>query len=342
MALPLSVILACGLGLGQPGSGNAGHTSSSVIEDVHPWTFNGFDGQIVQTKHYSIYTTEKAPVIAQRLPGFIEASMERYRTVLTPSSPLKAPSGRMETYVMADRSQWQLLTAQQMGPKARDLIKIERGGFAIGGKAYLFDIGAVDTMSITAHEGWHQFTQRTFAEPMPIWLEEGVAAFMEGHKWTPKGWVFSGWMNVERFETLRDAHTRNELMSLEDVLNSAPDAMVGWNSQGAVLYYGQVWALVHFLREGENGKYAASFERLIGDAAEGRLSTFVLTQMGERAAGSLSARRIGPMILVAYFDRDLSKVSREYAAFVKRLVGAGSKQAIVDGRSPFTRPKTDR
>ncbi|MBL8990187.1 MAG: DUF1570 domain-containing protein [Phycisphaerae bacterium] len=328
-----AALLAAGLLAGAGGQpSRPGGASASVIESAEPWDFNGVQGQLVRTKHYALYITERAPVIAERLPGFMEASLERYRTVL---GPLRAPEGRMETYVMANRSQWQALTAQQMGERARTLLKIERGGFAVGGKAYLFDIGAVDTMSITAHEGWHQFTQRSFAEPMPVWLEEGIAAFMEGHRWTPKGWVFNGWMNLERFDTLRDASDKNELLGLEDLLNSAPDAMLGWNSQGAVMYYGQVWALVHFLREGEGGKHRAALEKLVSDAAEGRLSAFVLTQMGEKAASSLTAKRVGPMIFRAYFDRDLERAGREYRAFVKRLVGPGSRQAIVEGRSPL-------
>lgn len=333
----LTAALACG-GAAQRDPAPTAATPStttptgSVVEETLPWEFEGHAGQIVRTKHYTIYTTESAPVIAGRLPGFAEASLARYTTTI---GKLRPPTGRMETYLMGDRAQWQSLTAREMGGRAKDLLKIDRGGFAIGGKAYLFDIGAVDTMSITAHEGWHQFTQRSFAEPLPIWLEEGIATFMEGHKWTPKGWVFSGWMNGERFDGLRSAWEKKELLSLDDLLGSSPDAMLGWNSQGAVMYYCQVWALVHFLREGEGGKYRPSLERLVKDAQDGKLSTFVTQQFGERAGASLLGKRLGPTIFRAYFERDMAKASSQYSAFIKKAVGPGAKQKVIEGKSPM-------
>ena len=37
-------------------------------------------------------------------------------------------------------------------------------------------------------------------------------------------------------------------------------------------FYSQLWALAHFLMEGEGGRYAPSMRAIISDAAEGRLS----------------------------------------------------------------------
>jgi hypothetical protein len=71
-----------------------------------------------------------------------------------------------------------------MGSDAEVYLKIQRGGFAASGRAILYDIGPRDTFAIAAHEGWHQYTQKSFRAPLTVSFEEGLATYMEGFRWS--------------------------------------------------------------------------------------------------------------------------------------------------------------
>lgn len=299
---------------------------------TEPWSFDGSPGRSVRTQNYRIYTTEVNPVVRSRLPLFMESALPWYRSAL---GPLDAPRSRMDVFVMSSRPEWERLTVHIMGASARRYLHIQRGGFAAGGRALLFDIGTHDTFAIAAHEGWHQFTQRTFREPLPVWLEEGIATFMEGHRWDAGTPLFLGWANTERFDQLRLAAARAELLTLEQLLDASPQELIGAGSTGTLTYYAQVWALVHFLREADGGSRRATLETLVADAAAGRMGRAVAAAHGLDGTVGATAMARGPLVFKAYFGDDLARAGREYDEFVRRLVRTGSRHAIVAGRSPF-------
>jgi len=310
----------------------------SPVEHAEPWSFAGRDGQFVRTPNYRIWTTELDPVILGRLPIFLERAMEHYRTDL---GPLPPPADRLDTFVLSTRHQWELLTRQTMGEHADVYLRIPRGGYAWAGRSILYDIGAQGTMAIAAHEGWHQYTQRTFRDALPIWLEEGIASYMEGHRWG--GWggsesgatpVFLGWANVERFDQLRAAAAAGTLMPLTELLDATPQSLLGSAPDGVLTYYAQVWALIHFLREAEDGRYRPALERLVADAAAGRLHRALAASAGAAPARRAMLTRRGALAFVAYFTPDLDEAQRQYAAFITDLVAPGARNAIVEGRSP--------
>lgn len=309
--------------------------SGGVIRGVEPWTFGGASGQRVLTDRFDLYITEKDPMIAQRLPGFLEAALDHYTRAL---GGLPAPRERLQTFVMSSHAEWKRLVAS-MAPSARGAASnIQRGGLTVGGRAYLFDIGSGDTMSLASHEGWHQYTQRTFAEPLPVWLEEGIAAYMEGHRWQGDSVTFAGWANVERFDQLRKACAAKAVLSLPELLSASPNQLVEHGTSGeALTYYAQAWALVHFLREGAGGKYRGQFELLLSDAAAGRMSQAValdLSHRGIRSTGLL-ASRTGPVVFQAYFGAELGTIDAEYRAFVQKVVATGARSDVVVGASPL-------
>lgn len=320
-------------------------TPSGVVESVEDWTYDGDAGLVIRTPHFRVYSTQTEPILINRLPGFLEGAMAHYRTTIPAaagSSELPAPPMKLDTFVLRTRMQWERLTKQFLGDNAAPYLRIPRGGYAYGGRALLFDIGTQDTMAILAHEGWHQYVQRTFRQPLPVWLDEGIAAYMEGHRWAPPTGdrgseaVFLPWANVERFDALRDAAARGELMSLPELLASAPASLIGpgGDSGDALTYYAQVWALAHFLVEGAEGKYAEPLNTLLRDAASGEIVRRVVAVFGPDGARGLASRR-GPTVFVAYFNRDLAEAEREYRAFVERVVQPGSRGPIVEGKSPL-------
>jgi hypothetical protein len=121
------------------------------------------------------------------------------------------------------------MTRSLAGDQAETYLRIPRGGFALRGKGVYYDIGPRDTLSIAAHEGWHQYTQATFRHPLPLWLEEGIAAYFEGFRWDRTDRtlpVFLPWSNPQRFDTLREAVAADTLMPLRELLVSRPQDLL--------------------------------------------------------------------------------------------------------------------
>lgn len=325
---------------GAPGGEQSAEATGAVAPSTQivAWTFDGVQGQRLVTQHFDIHTTDRSMAVAERLPGMMEAAVKNYTTAFT---ALAQPKSRLDMYVMATRPQWQKLTLMELGERGRQLIGIARGGFSIGGRAFLFDIGSADTMSIACHEGWHQYSQRNFAEALPVWAEEGCATFMEGHRWRAGGVIFSGWNNAERFDRLREAVDKGDLLPLETVLTAAPDQILAMGNEAGVTYYAQVWAMVHFLREGEGGKYKAAFERLLKDAQAGRISAAVVDSTRRAGNGDnrgrmlILARGLGTQVFRTYINPDLSRAEAEYRAFISQIVAPGSKQRVISGQSPI-------
>lgn len=303
-----------------------------VIESIEPWSFGGAPGEVIRTPHYRIFTTEGDAILIDRLPAFLEAALTHYRIAITPLPP---PRLRLDTYLMDTRPQWARLTQQLLGAESEQFTRIQRGGFATRGIGVFFDIGVFDTLAVAAHEGWHQYTQRTFAERLPVWLEEGVATFMEGHKWDGGRAMFLPWANVERYDQLRTAHAKRALLPLEDLLATAPQEKSAASGDALVTYYAQVWALVHFLNEGESRAYRGALSAILTDAAEGRLRRSLLVGLGREAGATAITTGRGAGALKAYIEADMAELSAQYDAFVARIVAPGARDLIVSGRSPL-------
>ncbi len=307
----------------------------SLIVGVEPWTYAGEPGVVIRTASHRLWTTETDPALLERLPVFLDRSLTRY---IASFGPLPSPPVKLDTFLMRSREQWASLTKDLMGDQADVYLQIDRGGFAAGGRALLWSIGPRDTLAIAAHEGWHQYTQRAFRETLPIWLEEAMATHMEGFlsdPSRPSEIVFSGWANLERFDRLQSAGAKRQLLSLEDLLTAAPQQLIRGADDRTLTYYAQVWALSHFLREGERGKYAGSLARLLSDAAYGRLDHTLKQRLGASAARSSMLSKLGPGVFMAYFNDNLDAASVEYDLFLEAITSAAARDAVMAGRSPL-------
>lgn len=291
-------------------------SASGVAEE--PWSFHGRPGRVIRTTWYRVFTTDTDPAVADRLPLFLEQALEHYTTALC---PLPHPPLKLDTFLMATRDEWSSLTRQFMGDQAGRFLAIPRGGFAAGGRALLWNIGPRDTLAIAAHEGWHQYTQRTFKEGLPIWLEEGIACYMEGHipdRDDPSRVEFSPWANSERYWQLRTARYRGRLIPLRELLETSPQDLIEGSPERTLTYYAQVWALVHFLRDGQDGRRREALARLIADAAAGRLREQVENRLDIKLDGRDDLRR-GSKVFEAYFTNDLDAAQAEYEEYIRRL-----------------------
>lgn len=313
--------------------------SSPVIEDVtinvvlskEDWSFGGAPGMIIRTPNYRIYTTERSLALRERLPEFLERALAHYRTAL---GALPGPSVRLDTYLMDSRPQWVALSKRLSGSNEGPHDVIARGGYAQRGVGIFYDIGLYDTLAVAAHEGWHQYTQRTFRDPLPVWLEEGLAAYMEGHKWDGDCVVFQPWANIERFDRLRAAQADGSLMPFPTLLESSPQELAARGDGSELTYYAQVWALVHYLHEGDDNRYRQGLAELLADAATGRLRLQYARKFGRAEAVKRLTSRRGAGLLEVYLGADPVALGVGYDRFVEAIVKPGAREHITAGRSP--------
>lgn len=308
--------------------------AGSVVLSVQDWSYAGRPGQIVRTEHYRIFTTATDRQLGRQIPAFLELALGQYTSAL---ADLPKPPMKLDTFVLDSRWQWSRMTKQLMGERAELYLRIGRGGYAAQGRAVLYDIGPRDTLSIAAHEGWHQFTQLTFRSRLPVWMEEGVATYMEGFRTDPgdpAGKRMLPWANVERFDQLRSAHARGRTLPLGELLVAAPESLIEVTTQGTLTYYAQVWALTHFLREGAQGRYREGLRRLLIDAAEGRVARAVRARLGPESVRRIAAEDGPRLVFLAYFNEDLAEAEREFEEFMSHVVRTGARDLIVQGESP--------
>jgi hypothetical protein len=327
------VLFACSIS--PPSASPAQLSPLPAIESTESWSFDGAPGQLIRTHSYRLFTTEPDAALVETVPIFLERALDHYTSAL---GPLPRPTLKLDTFLMADRDQWTRLTEQVMGDAAAPYLRIQRGGFSSGGRALLFTIGPRDTLAIAAHEGWHQYSQRTFRDELPVWLEEGIAVYMEGstpdpvHPELP---AFAPWANSERYEQLVSAAAEWQLLSLDRLLDLHPQTLLSTTTDAALTYYAQAWALTHFLHEGESGKYKDKLAQALSDAASGRIRSTIDSRLGEGSSKLLTRERCGPQLFQAYFNPDLSVAAREYDDFVTTIVKHGNKDRIMSGQSPI-------
>jgi hypothetical protein len=294
------------------------------------------EGEKISTANYRLFHTLSGASLRKMMPAFLETSLAHYSTALITLPP---PGKPLETYLFGSRDEWSDYTRRRMGREANTYLALGRGGYTIDGTSVLFDLGRFDTLILAAHEGWHQYSQTIFREGLPLWADEGLATWMEGHRWARDADrpTFNPWRNFERFGELREAVRDQELIPLEELLDGVPQGFLKDGTSRLLTYYAQVWALIHFLVEGEGGKYRAGLERLVDDAVNGRVSARVAEVAG------MPRRRIVPAsagraVFAVYFGTDLDRIGAEYDAFVWRITARGAGDCIWKGESPLTLP----
>ena len=304
---------------------------------VGSWPEGGGNGIIMRTPHYLLRLSLREEPFRDRIPDFMEACFTAYASAL---GPITNPDEPLEMYVFGERSLWEKWTRKKLGRDAEIYIGLGKGGYTTDSVSVLYDIGRFDTQTIAAHEGWHQFSQQTLQHPLPTWLEEGIACYMEGTRLSRDGGpsTFRPWRNFERWSELREAVRDDELSPLGELLDGTPQEYLQDGKNSLLTYYAQVWALVQFLRDGESGKYRESFSQLIQDAASGKLagrlaaSKSIIGKKGRERAVQL---RTGNAVILEYFNPDFATFSDEYSTFVKAITARGAGDRIFRGEFPL-------
>lgn len=296
--------------------GLAGCTQSKPREPVaferEDWRFARRTGQKLTTEHYAIHTTLADNVLVDALPDFVEAAYAHYTSLVPPQRP---PAGPMPVYLFVSRPEWEAFTRRFTGSRAPLFLKVRNGGYSERGTSVIEYVTHDVTFPLFAHEGFHQYLHHCVNTRIPAWLNEGLAVYCEGQRWGNVGLQsFDPWFNPTRRNALNEALASNRLYSLRQLLETHPGQVIDGNTQGVSTYYAQVWALVLFLQEGADGKYAPAFRRLLDQLGSVDVEQFARAShiWSERASFNF-----GEALFQTFISEDLDTVQSEYLAFVR-------------------------
>ncbi len=316
-------------------------TTADSQVTVTDWTEGGSRAQQIVTPHFTIRTSIGNQELRRFIPIFLERALRQYANAIC---RLPAPNKRLETFIFGSRDGWAQFTRKRLGSDAGIYLGLGRGGYTTKSTAVLYDIGPNDTLTIVAHEGWHQYSQSVFREELPVWLEEGIATYMEGFRVDEqRAPNFAAWRNFERFGELREAVRSENLIPLQDLLERSPQQFLGDGKDRLLVYYAQVWAFTHFLVDGLEGRHRSQLAELLQDAVRGSISASLLAAADDSDARDALQRGLarggiralpGPLVASAYFGRDLDELARDYEDFVRRLCVRGSGDSIWRGQMP--------
>lgn len=310
--LPAVILWAVALaGCGEAAS--PGPTPLSTSVQRLAWEFAGQRGERLVTAHYDIHTTSRSRELQSSLPGFMEAGYEHYcrLTGLAPG----VPRGPMPVYVLGTRPEWVRMTEQLTGPRSGQFTAVENGGYCHEGVCVFWDMGLLGTFTIAAHEGLHQFLHHRLRDGLPAWTEEGLSVAAEGFELSGAGARFRPESNSIRLANLHAQLAGGRWIPLRTLLSTDAGDHVGPSAAGTE-YYGQLWSLLLLLRS--RPEYRRGLERLIADAAEGRLreALKVPTSMG---AGRAYHRGIGQAVFQRYIEPDLDAFERQWQVHARAL-----------------------
>jgi len=283
-----------------------------VAFEREEWRFAQQNGQKLTTEHYAIYTTMTEDMLVSALPAFVEAAYAHY-TALVPAA--RPPTEPMPIYLFVRRPEWEAFTRRFTGARSEYFLKVRYGGYSERGTSVIEYVTHDVTFPLFAHEGFHQYLHHCVNTRIPAWLNEGLAVYCEGQRWGNHGLQsFDPWFNPMRRNALNEALASNRLYSLQQLLETHPGEVIEGSTEGVATYYAQVWALVLFLQEGADAKYATAFRRLLDE-----LSSVDVEQIA-RTSHIWSERvsfNFGEALFRTFISEDLDTVQREYLAFVR-------------------------
>ena len=318
LRLPLLLCAAwCVLGCQKPPE-RADEPLATQVQRI-PWDNPRGHGLQLVTANYRIFTTANNQNIVSILPGFMEASYRNYLRILNLRE--KPGSKRMPIYVFGTREEWAALTRSVLGEHAGKPLMIESGGYCYKDVCVLWEIGGLGTLLVAAHEGMHQFLHHRLADQLPMWLEEGLCTQAEGYEVEGRRVRFSPKLNISRNVDLEQAIVRRFWIPIDRLLPMDSGDAIGPYVERAVGYYGQLWALVQFIRSDQH--YSAGLDRLLRDAEAGSLNEALGVPRGAlqelRLRGRVYNQTVSEPLFRHYICDDLKAFEKRFKHFATKL-----------------------
>ncbi len=287
---------------------------------VNDWKTPYGMGRRIQTANYSVFTTSGGSLARDTIPAFLEACRRNYLD-LTGLEAKSLPTS-MPVYVLASRNQWLSLTRTIVGERAMGrFMAIQNGGYCYRDVCVYWVMHGMSTLLVAAHEGMHQFLYHYLEDQLPVWMEEGLCTLAEGYQVGEKHVYFAHDMNVARFADLQSAIARNFWLSMDELLPMNSGGPDGPYTETRTAFYGQLWALAHFLRHDD--RYSEGFRRMLADAAQGRLNEALgvdkATMNRMRRSGHIYNRSVSVPLFKYYINSDLETFEKEFREYATRL-----------------------
>jgi len=105
------------------------------------------------------------------------------------------------------------------------------------------------------HEGFHQFAHAVIRGELPPWVNEGIAEYFGESIFTGDAFV-TGIIPPFRLKRVQSEIQTNRFKSVKSMMLLSHQQ---WNSEMEIENYDQAWSMVHFLAQGENGRYQTAF-----------------------------------------------------------------------------------
>lgn len=296
-----------------PSLGHWEGPAAPVGATAQSWNFGDEKGTVLESQNYRVYTTIQDEEVRDLLPQVMEGAMAMYRRVAPETPTSQRP---LECYMFRWRSEWDAYTQRYAGNDAKIYLQIRSGGYTVQDRYVAYYIGKQGTISVAAHEGWHQFAGRFFKGRLPPFLEEGLACMFETISWQDRlpRWNLS--VNAPRAQTLRKAIEAKQLWPLEQICAMHAGDIVGDTGDRIDAFYAQAWAFARFLWEAEDGKYRPALQKWLAETAAG--TVYDPTRSHTRASAPWNRQAVKP-IIEHYLGMDLKEVDQAYQAFLKKI-----------------------
>lgn len=306
----------------------------AVSVSVQTWSGEGLSGRLLSTEHFDIISTLRDEPFEAALPGFLEAAYRRYAEIIPddPESRGFSPRGdprsgprrvkpvvrRLTTYIFGTRWEWQRFARRRFSSRYEVYARIVSGGFAEGTTSVSFHRSRSSTLATLAHEGWHQYVAASVPGPMPAWLDEGFACYHEAVDFAGAEPRFTPQHNTFRINSLRDALQADRLLPLSEIIDTnAGDIITHGHAGIAQVYYAQVWALVTFLKHGDEGRYAAGLQLMLNHIADG--SFHVRSGAARLTGNDGAAESAAHSVFRTYFSRSVEEITEPYREHLIRI-----------------------
>jgi hypothetical protein len=288
--------------------------------EIVDWNYGQAKGRKVISEHYEIHTTVGDERLLRALPQVMESAFRHYQRLAPFSTP---PAERLPVYLFASRPEFDHFTRRFAGQQSDVLVQIRSGGYSMEGITVAQYVSHAITFPIMTHEGFHQYLHVCVNRRVPAWLNEGLAVLCEGQRWDERGLrQFDPWFNPLRRNRLAQAVQRRQTFPLRELLRINAGHVIDKPGVWVDAYYGQVWALLLFLQNGENGKYADGLKRLLESLNRPDVEEFA------RAAHVTSGSQdynYGEALFCAFITTDIDAFAAEYERFIDQTLILGRR-----------------
>ncbi len=225
-------------------------------EDVAALRGNWETAWTEETAHYAIRTNE-GEQFAKDLAALIEAAYADFRETFG-VEPKLGSKEKMTLFAFRSFEDYRKFCIEQ---KAED--HLAAAGFATSDSLTVAGWNRTGNrqqfLQTMVHEAAHLYWFRIApGAKAPSWYAEGMATYFEGFGWTGAKYAFNH-VAEARLPFVREAMKAGRHMPIKELIAGDALALINSDSQKALLFYAECWALHFYLATTENKAYREAF-----------------------------------------------------------------------------------